>query len=101
MEQPSTLFGLSSQNFCLEKFLLFFPKTTCSEKVCYIFSKKAFLIFRKLNFSNISGKIYSDPWHSGTFLHFRKGIIRTLAYLEQEAYSEPWYIKNSGIMELS
>ena len=36
-----------------EKFLIFFPKNTCSEK-CLIFSqKKAFLIFRETKLSHI------------------------------------------------
>ena len=38
-----------------------FPKKNCSKNVSYIFSKKAFLIFRKQNFSYISGKAYSEP----------------------------------------
>ena len=32
--------------------------------------------------------MYSQPWHKGTFLYFRKGKFRTLAYLELEEYSE-------------
>ena len=28
------------------------------------------------------------------FLNFRRRIFKTLAYLELEAYSEPWYIHN-------
>ena len=33
------------------------------------------------------------PAYSGIFRH----IFRNLAYLKLEAYSEPWYIQNSGI----
>ena len=29
---------------------------------------------------------------NGTFSYFKKGLLRTLAYLQLEAYSEPWYI---------
>ena len=32
-------------------------------------------------------------------LYFEKGIFRTLAYLEPEAYSEPWYVQNPGIFK--
>ena len=68
-----------------------------------------FLIFPKryiqspdtTEFSYILGKVYSKPWHNRTFLYFRKGIFRALSYLELEAYSEPWYIQNPGITELS
>ena len=45
----------------------FFPKNSL------YFLKKNPLIFRNLNFSYISGKEYSEPWHNGTFLYFRKG----------------------------
>ena len=44
--------------------------------------------------SYISGKVYSELWHNGTFLYFGKGLFRALAYLELEAYSEPWYIQD-------
>ena len=82
MQLPSTLFGLSPPNFSPEKiFYLFFQKSFF-EKVFYIFSKNLF---------QISG--------NGTFLCFLKGIFRTLAYLELEAYSEPWYIQNPWHMQ--
>ena len=48
-----------------------------------------FFIFQETKISYIS--VY------GTFLYFRKCIIRTLTYLEQEAYSEHWYIENPSI----
>ena len=44
--------------------LILFLKRTCSEKVCHILSKKAFLIFScfiAIGFSDISGKVYSEP----------------------------------------
>ena len=47
-----------------------------------------FYIFRKQNPEKIR---YVSG--NGTFLCFRKGIFRSLAYLELEAYSEPWYIR--------
>ena len=71
-QKISYTFRPQPQNFARKKFLTFFPKKTCSEKVSYIFSEKAFLILRKRNFSYISGKVYSVPWHNGTFLYFRK-----------------------------
>ena len=53
-----------------------FPKKLCSEKVSYIFSKETFLIFKKWNFSYISGKVYLEPWHIGT------------SYVSGKVYSE-------------
>ena len=58
-------------------------------------------IFSKENFSYISGngnlkKISYIPGN-GTSLCFGKGIFRTLAHLELEAYSEPWHIQNHEI----
>ena len=85
MELPSTISSISRQKFSLKKFLTFFPKKSCSEKISYIFLKKS-LIFWKRNppqNSHISG--------NGTFLYFGKGIFRTLAY------SEPWHVQNHGI----
>ena len=41
----SLLFDLNSQNLFLNRFLMFFPKKNRSEKVSYIFSKKAFIMF--------------------------------------------------------
>ena len=64
------------QKFSLKKIRIFFPKKICSEKVSYIFSKKAFLISRKWYFSYISGKEYSEPWHNRTFLIFRERNIQ-------------------------
>ena len=46
--------------------------------------EKKFLIFQETELSYISG--------NGTFLYFGKDIFRTPAYLELEAYSEPWHI---------
>ena len=45
-------------------------------KVFLIFSqeKPTFLIFRKPSFSFISGNVYSDPWHNGTFLIFQESL---------------------------
>ena len=63
-------FPAPASKFFLNNF--FFPNTTYSEKVSYIFSKKAFLIFRKRNFSYILAKIYSEPWHKETLLYFWK-----------------------------
>ena len=39
---PNVASGLSPQNSCLKKFLIFFPKKPSSEKVSYIFSKRFF-----------------------------------------------------------
>ena len=43
---PQVLSSISCQKLFLKKFLTSFPEKTCSEKVSYIFSKKASLIFR-------------------------------------------------------
>ena len=48
-------------------------------------SKKA-LVFHETELSYTSG--------NRTFFSLKKGIFRTLAYLELEAYSEPWHIQN-------
>ena len=47
-----------------------------------------------LHFLNSEKIIYISG--NGTLLYFGKGIFRTLAHLELEAYSEPWYIQNPG-----
>ena len=61
------------------KFLIL--QETGNPKKFIIFSqKKLFLFFGKQKAFHIS--------RNGTFLCFRKGIFRTLAYLELEAYSE-------------
>ena len=51
-------------------------------ELSYIFLRKVFLIFRER---------YIE--HSAIFIS--RTIFRTLAYLELEASSEPWYIQNS------
>ena len=54
--------------------------------------EKSSYTFLKESFSYISGNENPEkvPYISGngTFLYFRKGIFRTLAYLEPETYSE-------------
>ena len=70
--QPSKFFPYISL-----KFLIFFPNKTCSEKVSYNFSKKAFLIFGKRNFLIFRERYIQNP-----------GIFRTLEYSEPEAYLE-------------
>ena len=37
------------------------------------------LIIHETELSYLSGKVYSEPWHNGTFLYFGKGVFRTLA----------------------
>ena len=49
--------------------------------------RKNYLYFRKRNFL-IPEKVYSELWHNGSSLYFRKVLFRTLAY------SESWYIQN-------
>ena len=86
----------------MKKFLIF------SQEKLSQFSG-TFLIFQERYFQNpgitelsyISGKLYSEHQHDETFLYFRKGIFRTLAYLDLETYSESWYIHNPAIRELS
>ena len=53
----------------IKKFLIF-QKTETPKKL---------FIFQEMELSYISGKVYLEPWHNGTFLYFRKGIFRTLA----------------------
>ena len=53
-------------------------------ELSYIFLRKVFLILCER---------YIE--HPGIFIS--RTIFRTLAYLELEASSEPWYIHNSGI----
>ena len=77
MQLPSAPSGVNLQSFSLKKFLIFFLEKTCPEKVSHIFSKKVFLTFRKRNFSYISGKVYSEPWHNRTFLYFWKWSFLT------------------------
>ena len=45
-----------------KKFLIFFPKKTCSEKF-YLSSQKNFSYFQKTELSYVSVKVYSEPWH--------------------------------------
>ena len=49
---PSELSGLSPQTFSQKRFLKFFPKNTCSEKV-YIFSQNFFSNFLETELSYI------------------------------------------------
>ena len=58
--------------------------------------RENFLYFRK---RNPGKKIQEQISRYRTSLYFEKGIFRTLAYLEPEAYSEPWYIQNPGIFK--
>ena len=124
MELPRALFSPSSKNkkksipkknslyfrkwnflaLILTKFLYFLKRRLflyiqngASEKNSYVFLKRnLFLYFRKRKPRRRSFK-YKKTFYisgNGTFLYFEKGIFRTLAYLELEAYSEPWYIQN-------
>ena len=72
-EMEPSLFNLSSKN----------KENAPREKFLHFFKRKLFLYFRKRNPEKV-------PYISGngTFLYFRKGIFRTLAYLEPETYSE-------------
>ena len=80
------LFGLSPQNFFLKVPALIFSQKSFSffyeMEISYIFLRKVFLIFRER---------YIE--HPAIFIS--RTIFRTLAYLELEAPSEPWYIQNS------
>ena len=84
---------LSSSN--IKKFLIFSQK-------------KSFLIFQETKTPKKTSNTFSEEnpvkilYISGpgneTFLYFRKGILRTLAYLEQESYLGAEYMEifNSG-----
>ena len=58
-------------------------ETETPKKFLYFLKRKLFFYFRKRKPEKI-------PYISGngTFLYFGKGILRALAYLELEAYSE-------------
>ena len=64
------------------KFLIF-QETEAPKKSLY-FRKWNFFIFQETKLFYTSG--------NGTFLYFGKGIFKTLAYLEVEAFSESWRI---------
>ena len=86
MEPPSALFGLRSQNVSLKK-IIFFPKKTVLKKVVIRYIESPGIT----ELSYVSGKVYSEHRHNGTFLYFGKGIFRTPAYcistkLESGAY---------------
>ena len=56
---------------------------------------KNYLYFKKTELSYISGNgTFLYFLKKMFFLNFRRRIFKTLAYLELEAYSEPWYIHN-------
>ena len=73
MEAPKKFLIFSSQNV-----FLIFPETETPRK------KIIFQETESLKTFYISG--------NGTFFYFWKRVFRTLAYLELEAYSKPWYI---------
>ena len=60
-------------------------------------AKLSYILLKNI-FSNISRKVYSEPWKIENQKNFQNsGIFKTLVYLEPEAYSKPWYIQNSSI----
>ena len=59
-------------------FLYFFPKNTRSKNITYVFWKNVLLISR-----------------NEFFLYLWKGVLKALAYLELEAYSEAWDIQDT------
>ena len=67
----------------------FSPKKVCFETVSYIFSKEAFLIFRKWDFFIFFKKKIS--------LYFGKGIFRTLVYPEPSHIQIQKHIEDPGI----
>ena len=72
----TALSSLSPQKFYLKKLLTFFPKKTCSEKVSYLFSKKALIFWKR--------KSRKNPYISGnrTSLYFGNDIFSSMVYLE-------------------
>ena len=62
LKRPSALSSLSSQNFSLKKFLIFFLKKAHLKKFLIFSQKKLFLYFRKWNFL-----IFSYISENGTF----------------------------------
>ena len=92
---PNALSSLSAKNISLKKFIIFFPKITHCEKSFILSQKK--LIFQKRYVQNpgitelsyIFEKVYSEPWHNGTFLYFQKWnslalILRNFLYFRKE-----------------
>ena len=70
-----------------------------SKKISYIFFTKRFSIFpetetprKKIIFQETESLKTFYISGNGTFFYFWKRVFRTLAYLELEAYSKPWYI---------
>ena len=68
----------------------------------FIFSqKKVFLIFQETELSYISGnRTFLYFFKKRFLLYVGKGIFRTPAYIELEAYSELWYIRNPNIFRI-
>ena len=66
-------FPASAQNFFPKKFLIFFPKKTCSEKVPYIFSKKKNSLFLG------NGTTFRERYIQNHGVFRTRGIFRTLS----------------------
>ena len=87
---PGALFSPSSKKKIHPEKISYISRNGNPEKIPYIFLKDRFLIFQE--------RYIQNP--GITFLYFGKSIIQNtnitelLEYLEQKAYSEPWYIYN-------
>ena len=79
-------------NFLPKKFLTFFLKKPCSEKVSYIFSKKSFSNFQETELFHIFFKqgflLFWERYIQDLGIFRTRSIIRTLVYSEPETYSE-------------
>ena len=71
-------FPISVSKFFHKKISYLFLKRSCSEKVSYIFSKKAFLIFGKQNFL-----IFEETYIQNPGIFRNRSIFRTLVYSER------------------
>ena len=99
----SYILGNGTFQSTLRKFLIF-QKTETPKKLLIFSQKKAVIIyyetetpkkslyFRKWNFLIFQETELSYTSGSRTFLYCGKVILRTLEYLEIEAYLEPWRI---------
>ena len=71
------------------------------ENFPYISGKETFVYFRKRkprkNYLYLRKGNFLIFSYKKLFIYFEKGRFRTLAYLELETYSEPWYIQNPSI----
>ena len=94
----SSLEKKKKKNLLQENFL-YFRKWKLQKNFLYFLHKTFFLYFqkrkpreKKIIFQETENLKTFYISGNGTFFYFWKRVFRTLAYLELEAYSKPWYI---------